>query len=205
MATEQDVFTSPEVEGTVRFHGHFCPGIAIGIRAAQVALREIGPHSMDEEVVAIVETDMCAVDAVQYLTGCTFGKGNFFYLDYGKNAYTFIRRSDGKAIRILGRPGAFGSNPEREALMARIDSGKATPEDQQRFGEMQRERAWEILEAPEDELFDVQLVSPVIPGHARLRASAQCDVCGETMMETRSRHIGGQLVCIPCFEKLEAR
>ncbi|MDQ6799068.1 MAG: FmdE family protein, partial [Actinomycetota bacterium] len=60
----------------VDFHGHMCPGLAMGIRAAEVALAEIGPHSVDEEVVAIVETDMCGVDAIQFLTGCTFGKGN---------------------------------------------------------------------------------------------------------------------------------
>lgn len=40
------------------FHGHMCPGLAIGVRAAEIALAEIGPHSEDEEVVAIVETDM---------------------------------------------------------------------------------------------------------------------------------------------------
>ncbi len=40
------------------FHGHLCPGLTIGVRAAQIALREIGPHAQDEEVVAVVETDM---------------------------------------------------------------------------------------------------------------------------------------------------
>jgi formylmethanofuran dehydrogenase subunit E len=67
------------------------------------------------------------VDAVQQLLGCTFGKGNFFHLDYGKNAYTFIRRSDGKAIRVVGKPNAFGKNPEREALMAMDTPGQKCP------------------------------------------------------------------------------
>ncbi len=40
------------------FHGHMCPGLAIGVRAAELALHEIGPHAQDEEVVAVVETDM---------------------------------------------------------------------------------------------------------------------------------------------------
>jgi formylmethanofuran dehydrogenase subunit E len=44
-----------DIEGTRQFHGHMCPGLAIGIRAAEIALREIGPHPVDEEVVAIVE------------------------------------------------------------------------------------------------------------------------------------------------------
>ncbi len=88
------------------FHGHLCPGLAMGIRASEIALERIGKHAVDEEVVAVVETDMCAVDAIQFLTGCTFGKGNLIHRDYGKNAFTFVRRSDNKAIRILTKPDA---------------------------------------------------------------------------------------------------
>ncbi len=81
-----------EVVQKVRdFHGHMCPGLAIGIRIAEIALREIGPHAEDEEVVAVVETDMCGVDAIQVLTGCTFGKGNLIFNDYGKKAFSFYR------------------------------------------------------------------------------------------------------------------
>jgi formylmethanofuran dehydrogenase subunit E len=29
-----------DIEGAVKFHGHSCPGLAIGIRAAEIALRE---------------------------------------------------------------------------------------------------------------------------------------------------------------------
>ncbi|PLS78993.1 MAG: hypothetical protein CYG59_15500 [Chloroflexi bacterium] len=88
------------------FHGHLCPGLTIGVRVAEIALREIGPHAADEEVVAIVETDMCAVDAIHVLTGCTFGKCNLIHRDYGKNAFTFFRHSDGRALRIITRPTA---------------------------------------------------------------------------------------------------
>ncbi|MGI9120370.1 MAG: FmdE family protein, partial [Acidimicrobiales bacterium] len=84
----------------VDFHGHMCAGLAMGIRAAEVALDQVGAHAADEEVVAVVETDMCGVDAIQFLTGCTFGKGNLVHRDHGKNAYTFIRRSDGRAVRV---------------------------------------------------------------------------------------------------------
>lgn len=51
-----------------------------------IARREIGAHARDEEVVAAMEPDMCGVDAIQFLTGCTFGKGNLIDLDVGKNA-----------------------------------------------------------------------------------------------------------------------
>jgi formylmethanofuran dehydrogenase subunit E len=34
-----------------------CAGLAMGIRATEIALREIGPHAGDEEIIAVVETD----------------------------------------------------------------------------------------------------------------------------------------------------
>jgi formylmethanofuran dehydrogenase subunit E len=108
--------TKEEIDRTVSFHGHWCPGLAGGIRAAEWALSELGARSEDEELVAVVETDMCGVDAIQYLTGCTFGKGNLVYRDYGKNAFTFYRRSDGKAARLVMR--RFGRDAEREELTA---------------------------------------------------------------------------------------
>ena len=88
------------VEKATDFHGPWCPGLAIGVRAAELALKEIGKAS-DEEIVAVVETDMCAVDAIQYLTGCTFGKGNLIYKDYGKTAFTFYRLDRASAMAIL--------------------------------------------------------------------------------------------------------
>lgn len=195
-----------DIAGTKRFHGHTCPGVAIGIRAAEIALREIGPHSADEEIVAIVETDMCGVDAIQYLTGCTFGKGNLIHLDYGKNAFTFIRRSDGKALRIITRPDAFGPpNPEHQALFERVRNGEATPEEQARFGALHGQRAQQVLDAPEETLFEVRPVEPVIPARARIFTSLPCDVCGEMTMETRTRRFQGRTVCIPCFQALGSR
>jgi formylmethanofuran dehydrogenase subunit E len=195
-----------DIEGTQKFHGHSCPGLAIGIRAAEIALREIGPHSADEEVVAIVETDMCGVDAIQYLTGCTFGKGNLIHLDYGKNAFTFIRRSDGKALRIVTRPDAFGApNPEHRVLFERLRSGEATPEEHAKFSVLHGQRAQQVLDAPEELLFEVRKVEPVVPPRARIFTSLPCDACGEMTMETRMRRFQGRTLCIPCFEAGEDR
>ncbi len=53
------------VEQVVSFHGHMSPGLAMGIRAAEAGLGAVGRDGGGQEVVAIVETDMCAVDAIQ--------------------------------------------------------------------------------------------------------------------------------------------
>ena len=198
---------SPEtVEDIVRFHGHMCPGLAMGIRAAEAALREVGPHSSDEEVVTLTETDMCAVDAIQYLTGCTFGKGNLIHLDHGKNAYTFIRRSDGKAVRVSTRPGAFDRSPEHDELSARTRDGSATEEEQGRYDQLRANRTEAILQAPEEELYTVEKLEDVeVPPMARIHDSVTCAGCGEPTMETRFRRLEDRELCPACFEAAVSR
>lgn len=78
------------------------------IRAAEWTLIELCTRSRDEELVIVVETDMCGVDAIQFLTGCNFGKGNLIHKDYGKTAFTFYRRSDGEAARLVAKSRMYG-------------------------------------------------------------------------------------------------
>ena len=194
------------VRKTVAFHGHMCPGLAIGIRAAEVALREIGPHAHDEDVVAVVETDMCGVDAIQFLTGCTFGKGNLIHLDYGKNAFTFYRRSDGKGIRLVTRGEALDSpDPEWERLRSRLGDPNLTQEERDRFRQLHEARSRQILDIPLENLFEVKEPQSKIPSHARIMDSVTCESCGEKVMETRTRRFLGKTVCIPCFNQMEQR
>ena len=89
------------LELAIQFHGHICPGLLMGVRAAQLAMDQLSlERDRDEDLVAIVETDSCGVDALQAILGCTFGKGNLIFKDYGKAVYTVIDRSSGRALRI---------------------------------------------------------------------------------------------------------
>ena len=193
--------TDPQtLDEVVAFHGHMCPGLALGVRAAEVALDRIGPHSADEEVVAIVETDMCGVDAIQYMTGCTFGKGNLIHRDYGKNAYTFIRRSDGCAVRVSSRPGGWHRPPQWDELFAKVRTRTATNDERERFWSIQKERSAHIASMPLSELYDVRDVKVEAPPSARILASVDCAVCTEPTMESRVRRLDGREMCQPCFE-----
>ena len=64
-----------DLRQAVEFHGHLCPGLAIGYRVAKY-IQEHYPRSEDEELVCIAENRSCSVDAVQQILGCTAGKGN---------------------------------------------------------------------------------------------------------------------------------
>lgn len=193
------------IQQTINFHGHSCPGLALGIRAAELALAELGRAS-DEEIVAVVETDMCGVDAIQFLVGCTFGKGNLIHLDYGKNAFTFHRRSDGKAIRIVVKPEAFMDwDDDLKTLRKKMVKEELTQEEQNRQKEALEERIRRIMEVELKQLFDIKQAQDFIPSKARILESLTCEGCGEATMESRTRRFRSQILCIPCFESMEKR
>jgi formylmethanofuran dehydrogenase subunit E len=193
------------VQRTIDFHGHWCPGLAIGIRAAELALKEIGKAS-DEEIVAVVETDMCGVDAIQYLTGCTLGKGNLIHKDYGKNAFTFYRRRDNKAVRLVTRREIFAKGgPLLTELNRKVQEGGLTSEEEQKWKEIRDDIAKRIMEADLSEIFELKTPSHPMPKKARMVSSLLCEACGEGVMETRTRRLGGKTYCIPCFDALEKR
>ena len=193
------------IKATIDFHGHSCPGLAIGIRAAELAINRFG-RSMDEEIVAVVETDMCAVDAIQFLLGCTFGKGNLIHLDYGKSAFTFHSRQRGKSIRIVARPNATG-DPDDELIALRTKELKEnlTHDEQERLKEAIAKRIKQIMEADIDKLFDVKPSKKLVPRKARILESIVCQECGEATLESRTRRLFGQTLCISCFEAVEKR
>ncbi|MEA3435330.1 MAG: FmdE family protein [Thermodesulfobacteriota bacterium] len=193
------------IEATIDFHGHSCPGLAIGIRVAELAMERFG-RSLDEEIVAVVETDMCAVDAIQFLTGCTFGKGNLIHMDYGKSAFTFHSRQKGKSIRIVARPNAIGDpGDELIALRTKKLQEKLTPSEQKRLKEATAERTKQIMEADLDKLFEVKPSQSPVPCKARILESLLCQECGEATMESRTRRLFGKTLCTSCFEAAEKR
>jgi formylmethanofuran dehydrogenase subunit E len=196
---------SEQVEKTIAFHGHWCPGLAIGIRAALWALEEMG-KSADEEIVALVETDMCGVDAIQYLLSCTFGKGNLFHKDYGKNAFTFYRRRDDKSARLVLRPNPYGENMVRlQALMGKSQEAGLNAEEEKEREEIRDRMAQFIMTVPFEQLFTVGPAPEPVPQKARILSSLICADCGEAVMESRARHFKDQILCIPCFEAAERR
>ena len=158
------------------FHGHACGGLAIGYRASLYAKELLSFHTRasDAELVCIAETDGCAIDAVQFILGCTAGKGNLIVRPRGKQAFTFYDRSSGNGVRIMLKP--IG-NLSRE-------------EKQQR-----------LLTAEASELFITMPPREPMPKKAPAFRSLACARCGELTAEPYLRIRNGQTVCLDCMEE----
>lgn len=160
------------------FHGHKCPGLAIGFKACEGALGELGLNasewpSADEELVCVTENDACGVDAVQALLSCTYGKGNLIPRLRGKMAFSFFVRGTDCAVRLCLK--ADRNDLPRDEYMAYL------------------------LDTPYQELFAITRPGYTLPEEARIFGSQCCAVCGEETAEYALRVQGGQLVCLDCY------
>lgn len=193
------------IEKTIAFHGHSCPGLVIGIRVAELALKKLG-DAEKKDLVAVVETDMCGVDAIQFLTGCTFGKGNLIHRDYGKIAFSFYDRSKNVGFRAVLRQDISGDvGSELRRLMEKVENGTANEEQQNRLGQLRSELQERYMKADLEEMFIVEEPRLPVPKAPRILSSLQCEACGEMTMESRTRRFGGKTLCQPCFEKVEQK
>lgn len=158
------------------FHGHACPGLAIGVRACEAAAEMMGlSPAFDEELVCVSENDACGVDAIQALMSCTLGKGNLVLNLTGKQAFTFINRADGRAMRFYLK--ASDRELDRE------------------------QRIEHILNAPLDQVFAWCEAAVAIPEKARRFPSIACELCGEAASEHKIRVQDGKMVCLDCFRE----
>lgn len=192
----------PPIEKAVQFHGHVCPGLLMGVRAAQHALDFLGVDpDADEELIAIVEHKSCGVDAIQAILSCTLGKGNLIHRDYGKMVYIVGERRSGRALRMVqraDRPRSQASIRWGELRDLEIRSDAEETEKEMLLGELFEE----LMTMPFESLYDWEEISLVFPEKARVEATVQCPRCLEGVQESKLRQNGQGLVCPACFYEL---
>ncbi|WFD10710.1 FmdE family protein [Tepidibacter hydrothermalis] len=161
---------------TVEFHGHECPGLAIGFQAALAAKEYLGcTYSEDEELVCISENDACGVDALQVVLKCTLGKGNLMIRLTGKSVYHFYNRVNGKSIRLSLKPSPKPMNKEDY-------------------------KKYFLSKEPKD-LFDASETNIDFPEKARIFNPIICDKCKEKTADHYIRIQNDQKLCLDCFNE----
>ncbi len=167
------------MEKAARFHGHICPGLAIGVLAAKHVLEHGYHYSPNEELVAVVENDNCSVDALQVILGTTYGKGNLVHQDYGKNNYYFYDRRTQKGIKLAIKNREFG-----EKKLTR------------------NEKIQLLLNSKPEDIFNIDEIEFNPPELAQIEESVPCEICGEPTMSSRLMTYNNSDMCIPCYKKL---
>ncbi|MEW6545749.1 MAG: formylmethanofuran dehydrogenase subunit E family protein [Bacillota bacterium] len=146
-----------ELLGAVAFHGHLCPELALGYRAAMIARARLGFGRHEHGAQSVVMyTSSSAADAIQYLTGCTVGKGNLVLQDTGDQVFCFINRKGQLLLKVL--PGVLAKTPDLSSLEERIERDEASPQELVSYQTEVDRLVRRILESPDDALFAQVLI-----------------------------------------------
>lgn len=196
---EESVLTAPACEsGTATIppemlracaarHARLCPRQVLGLRIGLLAGRALGlplPRT-DKRLLAMVETDGCALDGISAATGCTPGHRTLKVIDFGKVAAVFIDVKTGEAIRIAPHPGI------REAAVCLFPDARSRWHAQL--------EAYQIM--PDLELLAIQKVGlrfslDELAGQPGQRAI--CAGCGEEIINRRGIVADGEILCRAC-------
>lgn len=189
-----------------QMHGHYCPGLALGVMAAAFAMKEMQSDSDGmEDLLAITETNNCFSDGVQFVTGCTFGNNALIYKELGKTAFTLTKR-DGKGLRLSVLPEARDfirdAFPDFQQLYQQVVAGQKRDEALvSDYRKKAVERAFATLGLPFDKLFKTEEIEVDVPQYAAVVESLVCVVCNESVMNNHVEFHGTQSLCYACSNK----
>ncbi len=186
----------------LKFHGHKCPAMPLGIRAGLAAMKTLGvERSKDKELFVISETGKghaagCFLDGIMTATGCTYGKSNIDKRHLSKMAFTLIDQQTGKAVRVSLKPDFF----ENALKSPFVQERKAGVPPQDIKPEITDPMVNRILSMDQNAFLEIGEVHsvPVEKGKSVFTAK-RCERCGELTFANKLRVADdGAVVCIPC-------
>lgn len=186
-------------QDVVNFHGHICPGLVIGFRASILALSTLkrALRKLGETHLAICENDVCGIDGVQFITGCTLGNDGLIINNKGKFAFSWVDKRTSEGIRVLLKGPLWSSN-EPLRLHRKVKEGTATEKEKRQWIDIRGKRSLELMALKDNKLLDVQEIQIKIPGKPRLFPFVTCADCGENFMEPWARINEGRVLCEAC-------
>jgi formylmethanofuran dehydrogenase subunit E len=163
------------LERCVAFHGHLCPGQALGVRLALKGMDLLGTDD-PRGMIVFIENDRCIADAVQIATGTRIGRRSAKLVNLGKMAVTFVRLASGAAWRVNVRRFPAEAGDDRQVCRAILDADEA---------DLLAWRRVRVSLRPED-----------LPG--KPKRTANCARCGEKVFDGREAQGPGGPLCLSC-------
>lgn len=113
----QEIFLAAAQE-----HGHQCPGLALGLRASEIAQAVMKWEGKPEGLTCSVDRRACYVDGVRFMTGCTPENGTITFRNDGQWAFVFSKDGVSVRVELAARP---DFTKGREAMTEQVLYGPA--------------------------------------------------------------------------------
>ncbi len=140
-------------------HNHYCPGLAMGVMAAQYAMKIVGEESAN----VTVNNMSCWVDGIQYISGASLANRSLTLDLTGESTVSILSKENGKGVKLtvkdefMNRVSKYA--PDFPRYRAEIDTplGKTT-EFRNIFKKMAVDAGFGILAEPVNELFTIKII-----------------------------------------------
>lgn len=142
-----------------QIHGHYCPGLAMGVMASFAAVTHLGT----DPITAVASNRSCWLDGIQFVAGCTEANHSLTVNDRGVSAVTFTKKGSDSSLKVTVTDEYMNRVNKIVPGFAELRSKMGTPES--RTPEFQKEfrakavaGAFGIINEPVDELFKFELL-----------------------------------------------
>ena len=188
----------------LKFHGHKCPAMPMGLRAGLAAMRTLGvERSEDKELFVEAETGKghaagCFLDGIMTATGCTYGKSNVQKLYYNKMAFTLVDTKTGRAVRVSLKPDFF----EKALNSPFVQERKKGVPPQDIPAEITAPLVERVLKLQEGDFLEIgNVFTKELKKGAGNFEVKRCSRCGEAVFTDKLADTGGgRLLCVPCLK-----
>ena len=185
-------------------HGHYCPYLALGVLAGVDALNKMEAADAGmEKLLAVLETNSCFSDGIQFVSGATFGNNALIYRDIGKTAVTFVSR-EGKNLRYYLSNNDFlekdypAAKELFEKVVARREGSRA---EEKELKELWQKIAFEIIEEEPAKYFKIEEDIEIdIPDYAPIFEDKYCSQCKEKIMAAKAVEKEEKIYCKSCAQ-----
>lgn len=101
-------------EETIKFHGHECPGIAMGFKICEAAMKKMGINPSKDEIICIAENNTCPADAIRFILKCNEQNNKLSFNLSEDLAFSFLNKANGQTLKIQLKPLKRDKNMSKE-------------------------------------------------------------------------------------------
>jgi formylmethanofuran dehydrogenase subunit E len=198
---EQCMLVNMDLKRITDFHGHLCPDLVIGAKAVETALNYLkSKEDLQSNLFVIAHNKTSALDAIQYLTGCTMGNQRLVVNDWGKHRYQFISGITGRAVDLRMKPVHFHQEEAYFELEEKVQRQGGTLYEVARMQGMLNAWVQWLTTMPTGSLFAFNKMTCELPQAEVCSSYVQCIQCGDLVQKEKTVCIGDERICFPCSQ-----
>lgn len=174
------------LEGVADFHGDLCPALVLGCKACHMALALLPGLNTSKNIMVIAENNNSpALDAIQFVLGCTMGNRRLRIIDNNRHIYLFLINTGGYGVKLSLKGICFNDEDRFNEFERKVVGGCATLNDAASYQKLSDDRVTRLMDMDSEEVFAVENVR-------------KCFVCNNFLAESLVHENNGFPMCGVC-------